>query len=118
MSERGRYRCGWRQRRACGLFFFEVVWSIRGSVLPAAFEPVAFAVHLQDVDVLGEPFRAEDLGPLVEGQVGDHHDRALFAALGEYLGEQLRAGVGQRHEAANLLMVYDLVTPLLSPAGA
>ena len=47
------------------------------SVLPAALEAVAFAVHFQDVDVMGEavqqrpgePFRAEDLGPLVEEKV-------------------------------------------------
>ena len=48
-----------------------------GHVIPAAaLEAVALAVHLQDVHVVGEPvqhrsgeaFRAEDLGPLVEGQ--------------------------------------------------
>ena len=45
-----------------------------GGVLPAVPEAVAVAVHLRDVDVVGEPvqqrageaFRAEDLGPLVE----------------------------------------------------
>ena len=43
--------------------------------LPALSQPVAFAVHLEDVDVVGEPveerageaLRAEHLGPLVEG---------------------------------------------------
>ena len=43
----------------------------------AAVEPEAFAVHLQDVDVMGEPieesaceaFRAEDAGPFIERQV-------------------------------------------------
>ena len=51
---------------------------------PAALEAVALAVHLQDVDVVGEPvqqrpgepFRAEDLSPLVEGQVGGRQDGA------------------------------------------
>ena len=41
-------------------------------------ESVAVPVHLQDVDMVGEaveessgqPFRAEHLGPLDEGQVG------------------------------------------------
>ena len=44
----------------------------------ALVEPVAVAVHLQDMDMVGEaveespgePFRAKDFGPLVEGQVG------------------------------------------------
>ena len=62
-------------------------------VLSAALEPVAFAVHLQDVDVVGEPvqqnaseaLRAEDLGPLVEGQVGGHNCGTPFVALAEDL---------------------------------
>jgi hypothetical protein len=40
-------------------------------------EPVAIAVHFQDVDMMGnaveqgvgEPFRTEDFGPFLEGQV-------------------------------------------------
>ena len=46
-----------------------------------------------------EPFRAKDLGPLVEGQVGGHQDGASLVALAEDLEEQFRAGGGQRHEA-------------------
>ena len=54
-------------------------------VSPAVPEAVAVAVHLQDVDVMGEPvqqgsgqaFRAEDLGPLIEGQVGGDQDGAF-----------------------------------------
>ena len=46
--------------------------------LPALLEAEALTVHLQDMDMVGEaveespgePFRAEDLGPFVEGQVG------------------------------------------------
>ena len=68
---------------------------------------VAVAVHLQDVDVVsepvqqrsGEPFRAEDLGPFVEGQIGGHHDGAPLVALAEDLEEQFRPGAGQGHEA-------------------
>ena len=52
--------------------------SLGGNSLSATLEPVALAVHLQDVDVVGEavqqgpgePLRPEDLGPLVEGKVG------------------------------------------------
>ena len=70
-------------------------------------EPVAFAVHLQDVDVVsetvqesaGEPLGAEHLGPLVEGQVGSDHGGASFIALAEDLEEQFRPGLGQGHEA-------------------
>ena len=47
-------------------------------VLPTALETVALAVHLQDVDVVGEPvqqravepFGAEDPGPFIDGKVG------------------------------------------------
>ncbi len=54
-----------------------IIRDLGDSVLPATLETVALAVHLQDVDVVGEavqqgpgqPLRAEDLGPLVEGQV-------------------------------------------------
>ena len=53
-----------------------------GRKVSATLEPVALAVHLQDVDVVGEavqqgpgePLRPEDLGPLVEGKVGGHQD--------------------------------------------
>ena len=43
----------------------------------------------------GEAFGAEDLGPLVEGEVGGDHDGAPLIALGEYLKEQFRPGAGQ-----------------------
>ena len=70
-------------------------------------EAAAVAVHLQDMDVVGEavqqragePFGAEDLGPLVEGQVGGHQDGAPFAALAEDLEEEFRPGGGQGDEA-------------------
>ncbi len=38
----------------CDLPFVRVVRSLRGGVFPAALEPVALAVHFQDVDVVGE----------------------------------------------------------------
>ena len=71
--------------------------------LPALLEAEAIPVHLQDMDMVGEAveegpgeaFRAEDLGPLVEGQVGGSQDRAAFIALAEDLEEQLGPGLGQ-----------------------
>ena len=70
-------------------------------------ESEAIPVHFEDVDMVGEaieersgkPFRAKDLGPLVEGQVGCHQDRSSFVSLAEYLKEQLGPGLGQWHEA-------------------
>ena len=47
----------------------------------------------------GEPVRAEDLGPLVDGQVGGDQDGATFVALAEDFEEEFRAGGGQGCEA-------------------
>ena len=71
------------------------------------FEAIAFTVHFEDVDILGEavqqgpdePFRAEDLGPPIKGQVGSYHEGAPLVALAEDLEEQLRPGAGQGDEA-------------------
>jgi hypothetical protein len=67
-------------------------------------EPVAVAVHLQDVDVMGyaveqsacERFGAEHLGPFLEGQVAGHQRRRTFIALTESLEKQFGAGLGER----------------------
>ena len=74
--------------------------------MAAALEAVAVAVHLDDVHVVGEavqqcpgePFRSEDLCPLVEGQVGGDQNGTRLVALTEDLEEQFRPGGGQRHE--------------------
>ena len=47
----------------------------------------------------GEAFRAKDLSPLVERQIGGHQDGAPFVALAEDLEEQLRAGSGKWDKA-------------------
>ena len=47
----------------------------------------------------GESLRAEDLGPLVEGQVGGDQDRPSLVSLAEDLEEELRAGLGEWYEA-------------------
>ena len=75
--------------------------------LPATLETVALAVHLQDVDMVGETvqqrsgqaFRPEDPGPLVEREVGGHQDGAPLVALAKDLKEEFRPGGGQGHEA-------------------
>ena len=47
----------------------------------------------------GQAFQAEDLGPLIEGQVGGDQDEAPLVALAEDPEEEFRAGGGQGHEA-------------------
>ena len=47
----------------------------------------------------GEPLGAEDVGPLVKGEVGGDQDGAPFVALAEDLEEEFRAGGGAGHEA-------------------
>ena len=61
----------------CDLWVVQVVQSLTRGVIPAVLEPVALAVHFQDVEVMSEadqqrasePFRAEDLGPQAKGRV-------------------------------------------------
>ena len=47
----------------------------------------------------GQPLRSEDLGPLVEGQVGGDQDRTSLVSLAEDLEEELSAGLGEWDEA-------------------
>ena len=47
----------------------------------------------------GESLRAEDLRPLIEGQVGGDEDRPSLVSLAEDLEEELGAGLGERYEA-------------------
>ena len=91
----------------CGPTGSSVGWVV-GSVgslglTPAALvEPIAVAVHLEDVDVMGETveeragqaFGAEHLGPFVERQVGGDQGGAAFIALAEHLEQKLGAGLG------------------------
>jgi hypothetical protein len=77
---------------------------LSGAALP---ETIAVAVHLEDVDVVGQPVEqragqtlgAEDLGPFVEGQVAGDQGGAAFVALRDQLEQQLGAGLGEGHEA-------------------
>ena len=68
---------------------------------------VALAVHLQNVDVMGETveqcagqaFRAKHRSPLVEWQVRGDDGGATFVALAERLEQQFGAGGRQWHVA-------------------
>src|SRR3974377_462058 len=68
-------------------------------------EPVAFAVHFENVDMMGqaieqgagEPLGSEYAGPFVERQIAGHEGRAPFVTLAEDLEQQLGAGLRQRH---------------------
>ena len=100
-----------RRKSRRGLTFVRVVRDLRGGVLAAEPEPVAVAVHLQYVDVVdeevqqgsGKAFRTEDLGPLVEWEVGGDRDGAPLAALDEDLErESALVGKGGRSLAPPL----------------
>ena len=86
-----------------GLCVSKIAGSAHGLGLSTLLEAVALAVNLQDVNAVseavqqgaGQPLRAEDLGPLVEGQVGGDQDRPSLVSLAEDLEEDLRAGLNQ-----------------------
>ena len=104
---------GWDQVRSRGPQFRSesgvdrIIRYLGGGALPAVLETVAVAVHLQDVNVVGEPVKqsageplgAEHVGPLVEGQVGGDQDGAPFVALAEDFEEEFRTGGGEGDEA-------------------
>ena len=82
---------------ACGPTGSSVGWLVgsvgsRGLTPAALVEPIAVAVHLKDVDVVGEaveectgePLRTEHLGPFVEGQIGGDQGRAALVALAAF----------------------------------
>src|SRR6202049_4784774 len=70
----------------------------------ALFEPIAVAVHFEDVDVVGQPVEQrtgqplgpEHAGPLVEWQIAGDDGGAALVALAEDLEQQLGAGRRQR----------------------
>src|ERR1700739_3434495 len=70
-------------------------------------KPVALTIHLQDMDMMGEPveqgasepFRAEDGRPFIERQIAGNHRCTTFIALAEYLEEQFGADGCEWHIA-------------------
>jgi len=73
----------------------------------ALAEAIAFAVHLENVDVVCQPVEkgagqalgAEGFGPFVEGQVAGDQRGAALIALRDQFEQELGAGLGERHEA-------------------
>ena len=67
---------------------------LRWPLLLAVLEPVALAVHLQDVNVVGEPIQQgsgqplgpERLGPFVERQVAGDQSGTAFVTPAEEIG--------------------------------
>src|SRR5690606_17473960 len=68
-----------------------------GAAAGGLLEPVAVAVHGQDADVVGEPveqragepFRSQNLRPVLERQVGGDDGRSALVTLREDLEQQL-----------------------------
>ena len=93
-----------------------------GPVLSASagLQAVAVAVHLEDVDVMGEPveqragqpLRPEDGRPFVKRQVGRHNGGAALVSLTEDLEQELGAGWRQR-DIAELIDDQQLVASQL-----
>ena len=77
------------------------LWGLADVSGPTLREPVALAIHLEDVDVVGQaveqsagqPLRSEGLGPFVERQVAGDERGAALVALRDHLEEQLGAGL-------------------------
>src|SRR5512135_3053668 len=67
-------------------------------------EPIALAIHLENVAVVTEtieesrrhPFALEDLAPLAERQVARHQDAAALVAVGEDPEQQLHPASAHR----------------------
>ena len=85
----------------------EIVGFGTGLAAFALLEPVAVAIHFEDVDGMGEaieqragePLGREHAGPLIERQVGGDDSRTALVALAEHLEQQFGSGLGQRHVA-------------------
>ena len=84
-----------------------IIRDLGSNALSAVAEAVTVAVHLQDMDVVGEAvqqrageaFRAKHFGPFVEGEVGGDQDGTPLVALAEDFEEQFHSGGGQGNEA-------------------
>jgi hypothetical protein len=71
------------------------------------FEPIALAVHFQNMDMMreaiekraSETLAAEDGGPFLKGKIRRDDGRATFVTLAEYFKQKLRAGLRERHVA-------------------
>jgi hypothetical protein len=84
-------------------FLSELLSAARSGV----FQAIGVAIHLQDMNVVGQPVEQragqplgpEHAGPFFEWQVGGDDRRAALMALAEDLEQQLRSGLRKRHVA-------------------
>jgi hypothetical protein len=85
-----------------------VVSSVRPPTSPlGVLEPVALALGLQNVAAVskpvqrraGEPFAAENLGPVLEGQVRRDDQAIAFVRGGDDVEEQFRPSLARRDVA-------------------
>ena len=73
----------------------------------ALIEAVTVAVHLQDMNVVGETieqspgqtFGTEHFGPFVEGKIAGQQGGAALITLAEHLEQKFSAGFAERYEA-------------------
>ena len=84
------------------------------------FEAEAFAIHLEDVAMVGESiqqsgghaFALEDLIPVAEGQVAGDQQAAAFVTIGEDLEEQFGSGSAEGQVAE---FVHDQQVDFVEP---
>ena len=77
-------------------------------IFTVVFEPVAFAVHLKDMEVVGQsiqqcayqPFGTKDFSPFIEGQVSDYDDGTTLVKLVYDLEEQFDAQFSESADKA------------------
>ena len=105
-TERRRVRRTRRRARSADHYREMYKWGLLGSGgrsscrsfadLLTLFEPVAVAVHLQDMDMVREPveqgsrqaFGAEDLSPFIEGEIAGDQRGAALVTLAEDLKQE------------------------------
>ena len=71
----------------------------------AGGQPEAFAVHLEDVNMMGEPveqsageaFGTKDRGPFIKGQIAGDQGGTALVTLTEHFKQELRAHSGEGH---------------------
>jgi hypothetical protein len=85
-------------------FFRSVSTGLSGAALS---ETIAVAVHLEDVDMVGDAieqcagqtFGSQGFRPFIKREIAGDHSGAALVALRDQLEQQFGAGLGQRHEA-------------------
>ena len=86
---------------------------------------VAFAVGFDDMDTMGEPIEqcpgeplvAEDLGPLLEGEIGRHEHALPFVGATEHFKKQFGPRFGKRYVSQfiqdNQILTFELLVQAL-----